>query len=438
MCNDFCNGRRFGKNATRRDVLKTTLAAAGFAALGPLTGRLGTASGAVAAQTTFTIINMLGGNDGLSTVVPLGLPSYYSLRPTIAIPAGLELSLAGGPSGTTAYGLNPKMPKIQALWNAGDAAIVNLVGYPDPNLSHFESEDIWSFGLRNGSGSLTAAASGWIARYADSYAPTSLGAMSVGIGRRRDFVGGSTNPLLVGRLSDFRFQSDGQFANNHLHRLEAARQMLSTQPTTGLSGEARAALDSAHQLVDQVQAAITSYSSTIVYPSNSLARSMQDIARLVQAGFPTRIFYTGYGGFDTHSEQNAVDGTTGLLTGQHANLMARLDDAVGAYADDAKAMGSWDRTVIAVISEFGRRNFENGSLGTDHGHGACVLLMGGAVSGGSYGPPMTDAMLQEEQLEHLVDFRDIYREILTDHLGAGSLSTVFPEAQQFSTTLGLI
>jgi uncharacterized protein (DUF1501 family) len=429
---------RFSKSSTRRDVLKVALGAAGFAALGPALGRVRDASGAVATQTTFTIINLFGGNDGLNTVIPRGLPSYFDRRPTIAVPAGQELALTGGPSGTSAYGLNPRMPKIQALWNAGDVAIVNLVGYPDPNLSHFESEDIWSFGLRNVASGALSAPSGWIARYADRHAPTPLGAMSVGIGRRRDFLGGSTNPLQVGRLSSFRFDDDGQYLNNHRHRLATARSLLESQSTTGLSGEARTALGTAHQLVDQVQAALASYSSTVVYPGSSLGRAMQDIARLVQGGFPTRIFYTGYGGFDTHSEQNAVDGTTGLLTGSHATLMQRLDDAVAAFADDAKAMGCWDRTVIAVISEFGRRNFENGSLGTDHGHGACVLLIGGAVNGGSYGPPMTDAMLQEDQLEHLVDFRDIYREILGDHLGADTLGQIFPETQQITTTLGIV
>lgn len=434
----MCERLRFRTRATRRDILRTTMAATGLLALGSLDRRLlGTASGAVATQSTLTVINMLGGNDGLSTVIPIGVQGYYARRPTIAIPAGQELSLSGGP-GSTAYGLHPKLPKIRDLWNEGRVAIVNLVGYPDPNLSHFESEDIWSFGLRNGFGGPGVPPSGWIARYADQYATTSLGAVSLGVGRRRDFTGGSTNPLLVGRLSDFRFASDGSYANNHLHRLETVRNVLGTQPTTGMSGEAKRALDAAHQLVDQVQGALTTYSSTVVYPSSSLGRSLQDVARLVQAGFPTRIFYTGYGGFDTHSEQNAFDAATNQVTGSHANLMQRLDDAVGAFAADAKAMSAWSRSALVVISEFGRRNFENGSNGTDHGHGACVLVIGGSIRGGIYGPAVTEAMIQEDQLEHQVDFRDIYRELLTDHLGAGSLATVFPEAQEISTNLGLV
>jgi uncharacterized protein (DUF1501 family) len=438
MCNaPFHHGGRLGKHASRRDILKITLGAAGFAALGPLTGRLPVARGAVATQTTLVLINMFGGNDGLNTVVPRGLNGYFERRPVIQIPSGQELSLAGGPNGTSAYGLHPQMTRLQTMWNDGDVAIVNLVGYPDANQSHFESEDIWSFAMRNGAGGALSVPSGWIARYADRNAPSPLGAMSVGIGRRRDFLGGSTNPLQVGRLSDFQFQRDGSYRDNHLHRLQTVRNLLAQQPTTGLSGEARSALDTAHQLVNQVQAAITGYQSQVVYPNQGLARSMQDVARLVFAGFPTRVFYTGFGGFDTHSEQSAVDGN-GAVTGQHANLMLRLDEAIGAYAADAKAMGTWDRTVIAVISEFGRRNFENGSQGTDHGHAQCVLLVGGAVNGGSYGPTMTEAMLQEDQLEYRVDFRDIYREVLGDHLGATGLGQIFPETQEFNATLGIV
>jgi uncharacterized protein (DUF1501 family) len=435
----MCNSHRLPRNASRRDVLKYTLAGAGLVALGPLNRHwMPAASGAVAAQTTLSIVNMFGGNDGLNMVVPRTLASYHTVRPTIAIPAGLELALTSGPNPNSNYGLNPRLVNVKALWDEGRVAIVNLVGYPNGNESHFESEDIWSFGMRNGFGGTGLPVSGWIARYADQYAPTPLGAMSVGVGRRRDFVGGSTNPLLVSRLRDFRFLPDSTYGNNHTHRLNTIKQMLQNSGGGGPSGDARASLDSAHALVDQVQAAITSYTSTVVYPNNSFGGYMRDISRLVQAGFPTRIFYTGLGGFDTHSEQNAVDPMTGLLVGQHANLMTSLDNGIAAFVADAKAMGTWPQTSIVVISEFGRRNYENGSLGTDHAEAACVLVIGGAVNGGVYGPDLTEAMLNDEVLEHQVDFRDIYREILSDHLGAGNLATVFPETQTFNTTLGLV
>jgi uncharacterized protein (DUF1501 family) len=434
----MCNAHRLPRNASRRDVLKATLAGAGLVALGPLHRRwMPEASGAVATQNTLSIVNLFGGNDGLNMVVPKNLPSYFTLRPTIAIPAGQELTLTTGPNPNSAYGLHPRLVNIKALWDEGRVAIVNLVGYPNGNESHFESEDIWSFGMRNGFGGTGFPVSGWIARYADLYAPTPLGAVSVGVGRRRDFVGGSSNPLLLNRLRDFRFLSDGSYANNHQHRMATVRQMLQNSGTGGPSADARLALDSAHALVDQVQAAITSYTSTVVYPTNSIGTYMRDIARLVQAGFPTRVFYTGYGGFDTHGEQNAVDPVTGLVVGQHANLMTSLDNAVGAFVADAKLMGIWPNTSIAVISEFGRRNYENGSLGTDHAEAACMFVIGGAVNGGVYGPDLTEAMINEEVLEYQVDFRDVYRELLTDHLGAGSLATVFPETQPLNTTLGL-
>jgi uncharacterized protein (DUF1501 family) len=433
----MCNADRLSRNASRRDLLKLGLAGAGLVALGPLGRRwMPEASGAVATQSTLTLVNLFGGNDGLSMVVPRNLASYQTLRPTIAVPPGRELALTGGPNPSSAYGLNPRLTKIRDLWNEGRVAIVNLVGYPNGNQSHFESEDIWSLAVRN-LGGAGLPVSGWIARYADQFAPTPLGAMSIGVGRRRDFVGGGSNPLLLSRLRDFKFSSDGAYANNHLHRLATVRSMLANQPTGGVSGEARAALDAAHAMVDQVQAAITSYTSTVVYPGSTIGNQLKDVARLIQAGFPTRVFYTGFGGFDTHGDQNAFDAATSTLTGQHANLMQALDDGVAAFVADAKAMGTWPQTALAVISEFGRRNYENGSLGTDHGEGSFLIVVGGAVNGGVDGPDLTEAMLADEVLEYQVDFRDVYRELLTDHLGAGSLGTVFPEAQPTSVTLGI-
>jgi uncharacterized protein (DUF1501 family) len=425
------HGHRFKKNASRRDVLRFALAGAGIAALGPLGRGIGVASGAVSTQTHLTIVNMLGGNDSLNMVIPLTLAEYANIRPTLAIAPAATRSLDTGPNPTTLYGLHPAMPNIAALWAEGAVAISNLVGYPNENLSHFESEDIFSYGVRNGFGGTGQPASGWIARYADQYAPTSLGAVSLGVGRRRDFTGGASNPLLVGRLSSFRFTSDGSYPNNHTHRLETVKQILQAHPTTGLSGEARGALDQAHTLVGQIQAAIGSYVSSVTYPTSSPGNYMKDVARLLQAGFPTRVFYTGYGGFDTHGDQ-------GGATGQQANLFARLDGAVGAFAQDMKAMGIWNNTVIVVITEFGRRNYENGSLGTDHGHGYCALVIGGAVNGGNLGPDLSDALLLEEYLPYQVDFRDIYKEILSDHLGAGDLSQVFPETQPSNANLGLV
>jgi uncharacterized protein (DUF1501 family) len=184
-----------------------------------------------------------------------------------------------------------------------------------------------------------------------------------------------------------------------------------------------------------VQSAVASYSSTAVYEATdgrayNIHRYLRDIAILAQYGFETRVFFTGFGGFDTHSDQGAADGRQG-------DLFDRLDTALGAFAQDCKDMGIWDDTTIVIASEFGRRNYKNGSDGTDHGGGNAFVALGGGINGGMYGRDLTVADLDEEWLGYDVDFRDIYREIINDHLGADP-SQVFPETQEINTVLGLV
>jgi uncharacterized protein (DUF1501 family) len=439
MCQHHRRKRHLPRSVNRRDVLRFATAGMGLVALGPLTGRwTRDALGAPGAFTRFVVVNLIGGNDGLNTVVPITLQPYYDRRllgqaGSIAIPPGSELPLTTGPNPTTLYGLHPAMPNLASMWADGDLALVQKVGYPTPNLSHFESADIYSYAVRGAFAPLGIDESGWVARYADLYAPTPLGAVSVGVGRRLDFVGGTSNPLLVDDLKSFKASVDPAFPDNHLHRVEAVKDVLSGYSGAGTEPAIAEALLQGHDLADQIQMAVASYSSTVDYggtnPPN-IQRTMRDIATLVQYGFETRIFYTGFGGFDLH-------GNAGSTTGAQANLLGRLDTALGAFAQDCKDMGVWNDMAIVVISEFGRRNYQNGSGGTDHGQGNAFLVCGGAVNGGTYGADLSEADLNAEYPFYGVDFRDIYREVLQDHLGADP-TPVFPESQPTSVTLGLV
>ena len=151
---------------------------------------------------------------------------------------------------------------------------------------------------------------------------------------------------------------------------------------------------------------------------------------LIQAGLDKRLYYTGYGGFDTHSEQ-------GTGSGRHPDLLGHLDDGLGSFADDMKAMGIWDDVVVVVMTEFGRRNYENGSVGTDHGHAYMEMVVGGGVKGGLYGPELTEADLEEKYPSYAVDFRSVYKEVLSRHLDADP-GLVFPEALEKDVTLGIL
>jgi uncharacterized protein (DUF1501 family) len=138
------------------------------------------------------------------------------------------------------------------------------------------------------------------------------------------------------------------------------------------------------------------------------------------------MFYTGYGGFDTHANQLQ----------QQFNLIQNLDNALGVFKQDMITQGLWNDVAVVVISEFGRRNFENGSLGTDHGHGNVVIAVGGALNGGVYGDPITSTDINQNHLGYTTDFRDVYRSLIGDHLG-NDPTPLFPEAQPTSSTLTL-
>lgn len=422
------SGFRLPRGVSRRDVLRYGLGGAGLVALGPwLDERLPVATGAPMGNKILVVLEMNGGCDTLNAVVPKTLGNYYSLRPSIQIPPGQELPLAGN----SLYGFHPLMTNLKTMYDAGDVAVVHRAGYPDENLSHFESQDIYSYGVRDGFPALHMLPSGWIARYAERHAPTPLGAVSIGAGRPTSFIGGASNPIQVSSVGSFRFSGDGAFPANQVHRLNTVRSILAQSSTVGAPGEVKVALDGALGLSDQLQAALTSFQSVVTYPVRTPARALRDVAVLVQGGFETRVFFTTIGGFDTHGDQGAAAGG-GLPT-----LLQDIDLAIEAFRQDMVAMGQWDNVVIAVITEFGRRNYENGSFGTDHGGAYEFLLVGGAVNGGFYGPDLTTGDLGDEYLTYAVDFRDVYKEIVNDHLG-GVAAPIFPEPQPTNVVLGVV
>jgi len=425
---------RLPGSISRREVLRISLAGAGLVALGPLAKMIPVATGAPQSLKRLVVLNCFGGNDTLNMFVPVNLTPYYTRRAGLALAANQCLSLDAGPHATSAYMLHPSMPKTAALWAAGQVAAVNRVGYPTANLSHFTSMDVFSYGVRGDFSSLGIPASGWIARFCDAYARTPLGAVAVNVGRPRDIVGGTTSPLPVSTLSGFKIlgagAGGGQYTPAHYHRLAAAKKLIDNSSAPGRTQSQKEALEQAHDLTTQVQTALTNYVTGATYSTERLSQQMRDIAVLIQGGFESRIFYTGFSGFDTHSAQ-------GQTAGAQATLFAQLDNALGSFADDLKAMNVWNDTVILVITEFGRRNYVNGSAGTDHGHAYTALLVGGAVQGGVFGPNLTDADLNSEYASYAVDFRSIYKEILADHMGFDP-APVFPEALVIENSLGLV
>ena len=427
---------------SRRQFLKISAGAMALTTIGGIAGwNLQTARGAADVTTRnntkrLVIINMRGGNDGLNTVVPHSRTNYIDSRPVLRLgapPATIDI-------GDADLALHPSLTNIASMFGDNDVAVINKVGYPSANLSHFSSEDIWSFGVRGSFNGLGVTPfSGWISRYADvetAIAPGDPpGVISVGQSNIKDFQGAQVvPPLQMQSISRFRFDGErvGAYSNNHNYRLQVIADTLDNHVTTGkLEDDVVTAMQQAHQLATKMADARTDYNTynppppgtpTIPYPNSTLGNRLRDIATLIYEGFPTRILYTGFGGFDTHSAQ----------LGGHANLMSDLDASIGAFSDDLKNMDAqvWANTVIVVISEFGRRVYENGSQGTDHGHGNCVFLIGGPVNGAMY-DTITEGDLSYAPgyLDYAYDYRTIYSQVVGTHLGASAnLGTIFPEA----------
>jgi uncharacterized protein (DUF1501 family) len=419
-------GRRSFIRAGATGAVLLTMGGAAGMVLGSSDAKNAVKAAPLANHKRLVIIVMRGGNDCLNTVIPYHRAAYATLRPTIAISQASALSLAGGPGGASGFMLHPNLTGLQTLWNQNKLAIINHVGYPNENLSHFTSEDIWSYGVRDTFSALGIPISGWIARYADQYAPTAMGVVSIGQGRPKDFIGGTTPPLILSNVQGFKLNIDNAYVDNDTYRKQVIQDVLNNTTWTGRNKQVAEALEQAYGLSSQLQTALTSYNAAPsgTYPNTNPSYSLRDVAVLIKGGFSTDIFYVGFGGFDTHSAQVAGQGA----------LMTNLSDALTSFTNDLKAMGVWNDTTVVVTSEFGRRNYENGSNGTDHGHGNVMFVTGGSVVGGMYGPDITDADMAKEHIDYQIDFRTMYKDMVTQ-LGHDP-APIFPETIPKPTAIG--
>ncbi len=404
---------------TRRQLLR------GGAALGGATALSAVAPRAIAraerpAATTLVVIELGGGNDALNTVVPLQLPSYASRRGTLALPASACLPLTGGPAPTRRYGLHPALPGLHRLWNRGELAFVHKVGVPNATFSHFLSQDAWHRAIAGPGQVPGVARSGWIARYADNYAAHPLGAVRIGNGRSVAFMGGRTPLVQASRLANYALYVDPGYWANHEHRLQTVQTMLN-RPGPPLAGAARQRVRTAWSMLPRVQAALAQYpGNAAAYPGTEIGKSLADAAVLLAASPTTRVVLTSMSGFDTHSGQ-------GTTAGRHAARLAEFDAALTAFADDLRAIGLWQRVLVIVTSEFGRKIQPNAAGGTDHGDGGVVLAAGGRVVAGQHGPDLGDAELALDALPSTVDYRAVLWSALSGHLGMPRRFPVLPQ-----------
>lgn len=408
----------------RRKFMKSTALASVAACCegvwGPLSNKNAWAQSNGGTGNTLLLLNQFGGNDHLNSfAVPYSVGAYYDLRPTIGIPAANVLQLANG------IGLNPVLSNLHSLYQAGEVAIIQAVGDPIGNRSHFTSQEFFSRGIIDATQAHDQR--GWIGRLGDLYlSDVPFNTFGIGVGQQLDFRSqrGENRPIVTSRLSSFGITGDSVNYRENRQRLAIAKALAAREnQLTGRKKTARRAQKAMYDSVATIQQVIGSYTSPITYPNTTVGRYFLDSAKLVQSNLvATQLLYGGIGGWDTHSSQ----------VGGHELRLNQIDDALGSLVADLKDMGKWNTTTICIFTEFGRINSENGSGGTDHAKGSAMVVIGGAVQGGVYGPTPTDSELRSSRYINMdIDFRNIFSE-LVQWLGFDP-APVFPEAYSKQT-----
>jgi uncharacterized protein (DUF1501 family) len=380
----------------RRDFLRTT--ALGLSAFFL---PLGAPHRARAAGTEPVVVALFlrGGADPLTLVPPHGDPLYYTLRPTLALAAGTELDLDGF------YGLHPALAPLLPLYAADQLAVLHAVGSPDPTRSHFDAQDFMETAAPGDKG----VTDGWLNRaLAALGGGDPLAGVSLRTSAARSFAGDAPN---VAFRSIETFALGGDFPAERRAALEALY--------AGRPGVLGRNMGNAYAALDRV--ASVSTTTATVYPASDLGGALRDAAALIKADVGVKLLAVDSGGWDHHAEQLA---RIEPLAGDLAASLAAFHADLGADAA---------RTVVVLMTEFGRRVAENGGGGSDHGHGGVMLVLGGAVAGGrvitanDVWPGLATAQLYRgEDLAATTDFRDVLAEVLDRHLGLAKPASVFP------------
>ena len=397
---------------TRRVFLRNSaLAVVGTAAIPGFLSRV--AFGALDSQLTnkrLVVIFQRGAADGLNIVVPHGDREYYGLRPTIQIPRNAVIDLDGH------FGLHPAMSAFQPLWQQGHLAIVHAAGSPDPSRSHFDAQDF----MESGTPGIKSTPDGWLNRSLHDL-PAGLSqaafrAIAMGPALPR-ILSGSEPAVAINNISDFGVGGRGSGAGATANTFES---MYSQSVDAVLHGTGRETFD-AVKMLKSADPGKYKPSAGANYPRGRFGESLRQLAQLIKADLGVQVAFADIGGWDHHVNE-------GSTQGQLANVLGDFSQSLAAFWIDLGDVG--EETVVITMSEFGRTARENGARGTDHGHANVMFLLGGPVKGGRvYGrwPGLDRSQLYEgRDLAVTTDFRSVIGEGLTRHLGARSLSQIFP------------
>lgn len=375
-------------------------------------------------STILVILQMAGGNDGLNTVVPFTNDYYAKARPRLRVPERNVLKI------DEQLGLHPNLKGFKELYDQGHLSIIQGIGYPNPNRSHFRSTEIW----QTASDANKFEKHGWLGRYFDNACKGADPTVGVNIGRQMPQAFAAKKPIGVSldNPQNYRFMTTDRPEADEMETSEqsyrklnqpGSRAEMADESNSGASIGAvagtvthqgspldfleRTALD-AQVSSDKIRAISGKVENKATYPATQLAGSLKLVARLIGGGLPTRIFYVSQGGYDTHTNQG----------GAHERLLTDLGDSVKAFVEDMKAQGNLGRVLLMTFSEFGRRVDENASGGTDHGAASAMFMVGSKVKAGLHGkyPSLAPADLVNGDLKFNTDFRSVYAGVLESWL----------------------
>ena len=337
------------------------------------------------------VIQLSGGNDGLNTVVPFRNDMYYKNRPILGIPKSKLNTI------TTEVGFHPELKSMAKLFEKGDLLVINGVGYPNPNRSHFRSMDIW----HSASDSNKHLQTGWIGRYLDQHSNSENNltkAIEIDGSLSLALKGKENKALAIQNIKQFH-----RMSKSKLNRFLIDQHDFEHQNHAYLYKTLRQTVNAS----DYIEEKLRLNSKLSSFPVNKLGKQLKTIANMMVSGLDTSVYYASISGFDTHVNQ---------LNAQ-ARLLKIIDESLSTFISTLKKENLWNDTLIMVFSEFGRRVKENGSRGTDHGSGNQLFLLSGALKQQGFYNAMPDlSKLDNGDIAMQVDFRSVYATILNNWL----------------------
>ena len=354
--------------------------------------------GKAPSENVLVVCQLSGGNDGLNTIVPYADAEYAKIRPTIGVKDDEVIKL------TESIGLHPEMGGIAELYKEGKVAIIQGVGYPQPNRSHFRSMDIWHSASPTGKMKY-----GWIGRHFDNELlagpVNAIAGIGLSVEKPRALNAKNASIPCFASLADIQAMVGNQDVERMLREIQG-KEAEAGSATRAIQMANNTALDAMAEL----QGRLSTFTPNQTYANDRFGNSFKQVAQIVATCPLTRVVYISAGGFDTHSNQIV----------NHARLMKQFSDAILAFQREMEAVGRADKVITLVFSEFGRRSYENGSQGTDHGAAGPMMLIGSKVKGGLHGPHPSLTDLDRGDLKWSTDFRQVYATTLDNWMGSDS------------------